>query len=263
MKHHTTSHALLTALTFTALLAGVNACTSTAPPPATPPAADGKKVDAATAGSITGKVTFDGAAPAAETIKMTTDPRCVTTGGPNPQSDAVLVGADKSVKNAFVHIKAGLDPAYTFDMAKDPVVLDQRGCIYTPRVVGLRVGQSIEVRNSDDTLHNVHALPMANQEFNEGQQFRGMKLTKTFTVPEVMVRFKCDVHGWMAAWVGVTTHPFFAVTGADGTFSLKGVPPGTYTVEAWHEKFGTRTTQVTVAPSQAQQASFVFDSESK
>ena len=97
----------------------------------------------------------------------------------------------------------------------------------------------------------------------QGQQFRGMKLTKTFTVPEVMVRFKCDVHGWMAAWVGVTTHPFFAITGADGTFELKGVPPGTYTVEAWHEKFGTRTTQVTVGPSQAQTASFTFTADSK
>jgi len=148
-------------------------------------------------------------------------------------------------------------------MPKDPVVLDQRGCIYTPRVVGLRVGQSIEVVNSDDTLHNVHALPMQNQEFNHGQQFRNMRLTKTFTVPEVMVRFKCDVHGWMAAWVGVTTHPFFAITGNDGTFSLKGVPPGTYTVEAWHEKFGLRTTQVTVAPSQAQTASFTFTPDSK
>ena len=260
MKHRTTFHSVFTALSLVALLAGVNACGSAAPPvPPAPPAADGKKVDAATAGSIAGKVTFEGAMPAVETIKMTTAPNCVTSGGPNPQSDAVLIGADKGVKNAYVHIKAGLDPAYTFDMPTGKVVLDQRGCVYTPRVVGLRVGQPIDVVNSDDTLHNVHALPMQNQEFNEGQQFRNMRLTKTFTVPEVMVRFKCDVHGWMAAWVGVTTHPFFAVTGADGTFELKGVPPGTYTVEAWHEKFGTRTTQVTVAPSQAQQTSFTFD----
>ena len=264
MKHRTTSSPLFTAVSLIVALAGVSACSS-APPPAPPAqtAAAGKKVDATTAGSIAGKVTFDGAQPAAETIKMTTDPNCVTNAGPNPQSDAVLVGADKSVKNAFVHIKAGLDSGYSFDTPKNPVVLNQVGCVYTPRVVGLQVGQSIEVVNGDNTLHNVHALPMQNQEFNQGQQFRGMKLTKTFTVPEVMVRFKCDVHGWMAAWVGVTTHPFFAITGADGTFELKGVPPGTYTVEAWHEKFGTRTTQVTVGPSQAQTASFTFTADSK
>jgi plastocyanin len=264
MKLHTTSFTLFTAVSLIGLLAGASACSSAPPPaPPTPPASAGKKVDAATAGSIAGKVTFDGAQPAAEKIKMTTDPNCVTNAGPNPQSDAVLVGADKSVKNAFVYIKAGLDSGYTFDTPKNSVVLSQVGCIYTPRVVGLQVGQSIDVVNGDNTLHNVHALPMQNQEFNQGQQFRGMKLTKTFTVPEVMVRFKCDVHGWMAAWVGVTTHPFFAVTGADGTFELKGVPPGTYTVEAWHEKFGFRTTQVTVGPSQAQTASFTFTADNK
>lgn len=261
MKHSTARFSVCSALILAFVLA--SACSSAPPPrpPPAPPAIEGKRVDAATAGAISGKVTFDGGVPANVILKMTADPNCVTNAGPNPQSDAVLVGADKSIRNAFVHIKTGLDPAYAFDVPKTTVTLDQRGCIYTPRVVGLRAGQSIEVLNSDNTLHNVHALPMQNQEFNQGQPFRGMKLTKTFTVSEVMVRFKCDVHGWMAAWVGVTSHPFFAVTGADGAFELKGVPPGTYTVEAWHEKFGTRTAQVTVGPGQAQTASFTFDSK--
>ena len=157
--------------------------------------------------------------------------------GPNPQSDAVLIGADGALKNVFVYIKDGLDPALLVRRRRpQAVVLDQKGCIYSPRVVGVRVGQPLEIVNSDPTLHNVHALPMANQEFNQGQPFQGIRMTKTFTAPEVMVRFKCDVHGWMAAYVGVVAHPFFAVTDADGTFEMKGLPPGTYT-----SKRGTRS----------------------
>lgn len=218
----------------------------------------GKKVDAATAGSITGAVKFDGVVPAAEIIRMTTDRMCVTNGGPNPQSDALLVAADKSVANAFVYVKEGLDPAYTFDVPTEPAVLDQKGCIYTPRVLGVRVGQAIGIVNSDPTMHNVHALPMANREFNHGQPKQFTKISEVFTTPEVMVRFKCDVHSWMAAYVGVVAHPYFAVTDAAGTFRLPNLPPGAYTLEAWHERLGTQTARVTVGPGQSQPASFTF-----
>jgi plastocyanin len=186
------------------------------------------------------------------------DRACAQVAGPNPTNDAVIVAPDGALQNAFVYIKGGLDPAYRFDPATATVELDQKGCRYVPRVVGLRVGQTLEIMNNDDTLHNVHALPMANQEFNQGLQSRGSRMQKTFTVPEVMVRFKCDVHGWMSAWVGVVPHPYFAVTKADGTFELKGVPPGTYTMEAWHEKFGTQTATVTVTDHQAQTVAFQF-----
>jgi hypothetical protein len=249
------------ALGLLALLAG--ACTSTSVPetPAAVPAPPSRSVDAATAGSIAGKVTFTGTPPAAERLRLESDPACVQGAAPNPVSDAILVGDGGALRNAFVHVKSGLDPAYGFPIPAEPAVLDQQGCRYMPRVLGLRAGQSMEIVNSDPTFHNVHALPKANQEFNHGQQVKGQRTRRLFAKPEVMVRFKCDVHGWMAAWVGVVAHPFFAVTSADGTFTLAGVPPGTYTVEAWHERFGTRSAEVTVGDRQAATVAFAFAAE--
>ena len=232
--------------------------TACATPPPPPPTGGGKHVDASTAGSVSGRVTFEGTPPAAETLRMGVDKNCVQGAGPNPQSDAVLIAQDGGLKNVFVWVKAGIDPAYSFEIPTKPVQLDQKGCIYTPRIIGVRAGQPIEIVNSDPTAHNVHALPMSNQEFNQGQPFQGMRMTQTFTVPEVMVRFMCNVHGWMAAYVGVVPHPFFAITDASGAFDIKGLPPGTYTVEAWHEKFGRQSIQVTVAEKQAQTTSFTF-----
>jgi plastocyanin len=241
-----------------AVSALAGSCSSEEPPPPAAAAAPGRPVDPATVGSLSGTVTFTGAVPPAEVVRMGTDQACVQGAGPNPQSDAVLVGASGALQNAFVYVKDGLDPSYAFETPMAPVVLDQKGCRYTPRVLGVRVGQPIRVLNSDATLHNVHALPMVNAEFNKSTPTLGSNTTQTFTAPEVMVRFKCDVHGWMAAWVGVVAHPFFTVTDASGAFALKGLPPGTYTIEAWHEKFGTRTSTVTIADKQAQTVSFTF-----
>jgi plastocyanin len=233
------------------------AASCSAPPPP-PPAGGGKPVDPATTGDISGRVVFTGTPPPVDVIRVGIDPVCAQTVGANVQSRAVIVGKDGALENVFVYVKDGLDPAYSFDTPTTPVTLDQKGCRYTPRVFGVRAGQPVEIVNSDATLHNVHALPMMNQEFNQGEPAQGARMQKTFTVPEVMVRFKCDVHAWMSAYVGVMAHPFFAVSGADGTFSIKGLPPGTYTLEAWHEKFGTRTTSVTIAEHQTQHASFSF-----
>ena len=231
--------------------------------PAQPAAAAGKKVDAATAGTIAGQVKFEGTVPPADVIRMSGDRKCVPDAGPNPQSDALLVSADKGVKNAFVYVKDGLDPAYTFDTPTAPATLDQKGCLYTPRVLGVRVGQAIEIVNSDPTMHNVHALPMANREFNHGQPKQNTSLSEVFTTPEVMVRFKCDVHSWMAAWVGVVAHPYFAVTDEKGEFKLPGLPPGSYTLEAWHERLGKQTAQVSIAPNQTQPVAITFTSLAK
>jgi len=233
-----------------------SACGSS-PAPASPPAPGGKTVDPATAGSVTGRVSFTGTVPPAEIIRMNTDRNCVQNAGPNPQSDALLV-ANGALQNVFVHVKDGLDASYTFAVPTEPVVLDQRGCVYSPRVLGVRVGQPLTVRNSDPTFHNVHALPMNNVEFNKSTPTQGASTMQTFTVPEVMVRFKCDAHSWMAAWVGVTAHPYFAVTDAAGAFEIRNLPPGTYTLEAWHEVLGTQTAQVTIGEKQAQTVAFTF-----
>lgn len=242
--------------TVIALLVLVAGCSAGPEAPAGAPAG-GKRVDAATAGSISGRISFNGTAPKPEILRMGRDAACVASAGPNPVSDAVLVSADGGLANAFVYIKDSFD-SFTFDLPAAAVTMDQKGCIYVPRVFGVRVGQPIEILNSDATIHNVHALPMHNQEFNETQNRAGMRTTKVFTVPEVMVRFKCDFHGWMAAHVGVMSHPFYAVTDSAGAFSITGLPPGTYTFEAWHEVFGTQSQQVTVAPGGKSSVTLAF-----
>jgi hypothetical protein len=136
--------------------------------------------------------------------------------------------------------------------------IDQKACHYVPHVFGVRVGQTVEIVNSDPTLHNIHAMPKGNQEFNNGQPIQGMKMTHTFTAKEVMVPFKCDVHGWMNAYVGVMDNPYFAVTDANGKFEMKNLPPGTYTIEAWHEKLGTTTQSVTIAAKESKDVTFTF-----
>src|SRR4029078_6167178 len=137
--------------------------------------------------------------------------------------------------NAFVYIKSGLEPGHAFAVPTSTVVLDQRGCRFMSRVLGVRTHQTLEVGNNDRTEHNVHGKPGPNGQFNRLQPLQGMRETHVFTVPEVMLRIKCDVHPWMSAFVGVLDHPFFAVTGTDGRFMLTGVPDGHYILEMWHE----------------------------
>jgi plastocyanin len=215
-------------------------------------------VDAATAGSISGRVTFAGSPPALPALRMDSDPNCVQQGGAAPD-ESVVVGANGALENVFVYVKDGLG-TLRFPIPATAVVLDQKGCRYVPHVLGAQVGQTVEILNSDPTLHNIHAVPMSNREFNTGQPIPGMKHTHRFTAREVMVPFKCDVHPWMRAYIGVLDHPFFAVTNADGSFELKGLPPGSYTVEAWHETLGTQTQMVTIGAKEAGTVAFSFKS---
>ena len=164
---------------------------------------------------------------------------------------------DGGLENVFVYVKDGLG-TYHFDIPSESVKLDQQGCRYMPHVLGARVGQPIEISNSDETMHNVHAVPDVNREFNFAQFKKGQSDVRTFTTPEVMVPFKCDVHGWMNAYVGIVEHPYFAVSSDGGKFELKGLPPGTYTIEAWHEKSGTQTQQVTIGAKESKEITFSF-----
>ena len=249
---------IVSSLVLVSALGLVAACAAKDTPPATP-AGGGKKVDTATAGSLSGKVTLTGTPPVVETIRMNTDPVCAQAGATAP-SESAIVRANGGIKNAFVYVKDGLDPSYSFEVPTTAAVLDQQGCKYTPHVVGVRVGQAVDIVNSDDTLHNVHAMPMTNQEFNQGQPVKGFRMTKTFTAPEVMVRFVCNVHGWMHGDVYVLSNPFFAVSDDKGAFKITGLPAGTYTVEAIHEKLGTKTGTATVAANGAATVTFNFGS---
>ncbi len=201
-------------------------------------------------GTISGVVKIDAKKiPAAKPVKMATDPDCVAKHAEPLMSERYVVDADKNVKNVFVYIKTGLE-GQTFDTPKKPGELDQVGCAYSPRVMGLMVGQPLRILNSDRILHNVHMMPKVNDEFNKAMPARVRKLPvpgKMFSQPEIMVPFKCDVHPWMAAYVGVLPHPFFAVSAADGSFTIEDVPPGKYTVEAWHEFFAGQTQEIEVA----------------
>jgi plastocyanin len=191
-------------------------------------------VDMANGATISGTVKLDGAAPANKPIKMEADPVCKSAHPTGAMEDHWMVGAGGEVANAFVYIKDGLG-GKNYAAPANAIVLDQHGCQYEPHVFGVMVGQTIQIKNSDQTLHNIHAHGEKNDQFNEGQPAGSPVKERKLDKPEVMIPIKCDVHGWMNCYAGVLNHPFFAVTGKDGKYSIPGVPAGEYTVTAWHE----------------------------
>jgi plastocyanin len=192
-------------------------------------------------GVVAGRITFEGEPPPAQRIKVTDD--CVGAPPEGVLRQPVLV-QDGGLANVYVYVKSGLAGAYP--PSSEPVTLDQKGCDYTPHVVAVQAGQPLKIRNSDPTLHNVHPRPAVNAEWNVGQPKQGMESTRTFDEPEPMIPVGCDVHPWMRAYVSVASHPFFAVTGADGRFEIKGLPAGEYEIEAVHERLKTLSQKVTV-----------------
>lgn len=218
------------------------------------PAAAPAPAPAGGSGSITGVVSYAGEDTDGP-INMDADPVCAGLHGDGVESQAI-VADNGNLANVFVYVKEGVSGSYP--APSEPVLLDQNGCTYIPHVAGIQTGQKLVIRNSDATLHNVHALPEKNPEFNQGQPFQNMELEKTFDTPEVMVRFKCDVHPWMGAYMGVVDHPFYSVTGTDGSFSIEGLPAGDYVVETWHETLGSKTQNVTVGDG-AVAVSFDYD----
>ncbi|OGU47537.1 MAG: hypothetical protein A3H45_01045 [Ignavibacteria bacterium RIFCSPLOWO2_02_FULL_55_14] len=211
----------------------------------------------ASAGDVTGKVAFAGTPPKGSPLQMTADPVCKKAHTKPVTGEDVVVNKNGTLRNVIVYVKSGLKGSFT--APKDKLVFDQMGCLYTPHVLSLMVGQELEVRNSDATLHNVHSLSKANPQFNNAQPMKGMKMTKTFAKEETF-KVKCEVHPWMGAYIGVFNHPYHAVTGDDGSFTIKGLPAGEYTIEAWHEKYGTKTATVKVDASGKATVDFSYKS---
>jgi plastocyanin len=216
-------------------------------------------IDSATAGTITGKVLFKGDAPAMPVIDMSSNPQCERQHHTPQKAEVVVVNANGTLKNVFVWIKAGLPPA-RWSPPAEAARLDQNGCVYQPHVLGIMKGQQLEILNGDPVNHNVHAESTVNAAWNESQPPRAEHKFKQFSSEEVLFPVTCSVHPWMRSYIGVSPHPFFAVTGDDGTFTLKGVPPGTYTVEAVHEKYGRKEGKLTLGPSGSAVLEFTYGS---
>jgi plastocyanin len=210
----------------------------------------------AMAGDVTGKISFEGAAPKAARLNMNADPVCMKAHKDPMFSEEVVVNKNGTLRNVLVYVKEGLG-GKKFDPPATKVEFDQQGCKYTPHVLGIQTGQEFLVKNSDPTLHNVHSLSKENPQFNVAQPKKGMTLTKKFDKTETF-KVKCEVHTWMNAWITVFNHPFYAVTGDDGSFSLKKLPAGDYTIEAWHEKYGSQTMKVKVAAAGEAKADFKY-----
>jgi len=214
--------------------------------PATPsesatPAPAATPIDPATAASVNGTVKFDGTAPKPNKIDMSQDPACK---GTNTAETLVVDNGD--LANVFVYVKDGLGNR-GFDVPKDSVTIDQKGCQYHPHVLGVMSGQTVEIKNDDPTTHNIHPTPKDNREWNESQPPQAAPIEKNFAREEIMLPVKCNQHPWMKMYVNVVKSPFYAVTGPDGKYEIKGLPPGTYTIAFVHEKLGEQTQQVTLA----------------
>jgi plastocyanin len=220
--------------------------------------ADAYTVPAGEAAVITGVVNFEGTPPAPEPIDMSEEPTCAEKhGDAGPVRQPVAVNDDGTLRNVFVYVKEGLGDR-TFAPTSGENVMDQDGCEYHPHVMGVQTGQQITFRNSDGLLHNINVQGQTNRSFNISQP-QNMDTNRSFTRSEIMIPVRCDVHGWMEAYIGVVDHPYYAVTGDDGSFRIENLPPGDYTLEAWHEEYGTQTMQVSVAAQETGETSFTFN----
>jgi hypothetical protein len=206
--------------------------------------------------SISGSVLFDGIPPEPKQIDMRSDPVCRSLNGDPLYLEDVLV-RDGKLQNVFVYIKSGLED-YSFSPPPEPVILTQQNCRYKPHVAGIMVDQQLRIVNADPTLHNIHCLAEKNPKFNIGQAVQGMEAVRSFSIPEVMIKFRCHVHTWMSCYLGVVRHPFYAVTTEDGRFSLNQLPGGHYVVEAWHERYGRQVQSLTLTDGEAKNLTFTF-----
>jgi len=227
---------------------------------AAPPAATAPPIDEANAATVSGKVSFTGEKPKAATIDMSANPACSKAhSGAAAKSEEIVVNDNGTLKNVLVYVKSGL-PDRQWPTPSNAVTLDQKGCMYGPHVIAVMTGQNIEIKNNDPTNHNIHPLPKINQEWNESQAPGSDPKIRTFAREEASppITVKCNVHPWMRSYIAVLGHPFSAVTGDDGSYTIKGLPPGTYTLVAWHEKYQTKEMPVTVAAKDSKTVDFSY-----
>jgi len=204
-------------------------------------------------GNISGVIAFTGAVPAPSKLDTSNDTKCGEV-----FLDDVIV-KDGKLQNVFVFVKSGL-PQATFETPVDAVTIEQKGCKFVPRVLGIQAGQSLKIVNSDQTDHNIHPTPRINRDFNDSQLAGQGPIIRKFRRPEAIFPVKCDKHSWMRSHIAVLAHPFFAVSDSNGAFTIKGLPPGEYEIEAWHEKYGSKTAKIKVAEKADSKADFTYDS---
>jgi hypothetical protein len=205
--------------------------------------------------TLAGKVSFSGTIAPPQKVKLAADPKCAALHPDGLELQPVKV-KDGGLADVLVYVKSAL--ASSYPPPTEPVVLDQSGCEYHPRMVVVMVGQPLRIRNSDPTLHNIHPRPTVNREFNIGQPRQGMEATRTFETPELLIPTACEVHPWMRAYISVLAHPFFAVTKEDGSYEIRGLPDGDYEVEAVHSQLKSMTGKVTVKDGKTSKLDFTF-----
>jgi plastocyanin len=206
--------------------------------------------------TLRGTVKFDGTMPPSKPINMGADPSCAKQHVAAALNQEMVIDSKGGLQNVIVFVSDGLGDR-TFDPPTRPAVIEQKGCMYQPRVLALQANQPLEVINDDPTTHNIHAMPANNREWNEAEQ-PGSKVEESFPRQEVGIPVKCNIHPWMRSYIAVFKHPYFAVTGKDGSFELGNLPPGTYTIQAWHEKLGMATQKITIGSNESKDINFVL-----
>jgi len=209
--------------------------------------------------TLTGIVRFEGQIPKPKTINMAADPKCAKLHPTAVSGQDVLTDAQGGLKDAVVFVADGLSDT-AMQPPTQPVVIEQKGCMYDPHIVAMQANQRLEIMNNDPTLHNIHPTPANNREWNKSQP-PGSKTEETFSREEIAIPVKCNIHPWMKGYVAVFKHPYFAVTAEDGSFDLRNLPPGTYTIKVWHQRLGTSTQKVTVAANERTAIKFVFKAQ--
>jgi len=220
------------------------------------PAGPANAPSASSGAAVVGRVKFTGQLPQPARLSMNSDPSCAKLHPGPAVSQDFVTGSENSLGNVIVFISDGLGNR-TFDMPAETVTFEQKGCMYEPHVMALRTNQKMKMVNDDNTTHNIHPIPANNREWNKAEP-AGTSMEESFPREEIAIPVKCNVHPWMKSYIAVFKHPYFAVTGKDGSFQLPNLPPGEYTVEAWHEKLGTMTQKITVAAGESKTVDFTF-----